>query len=330
MRLLSPPGWLTKYQSPISLLRPKMRKGLIGLWLPSVGHMGNLMWDTSGYSNNLAYVGDTETVISEAGPVWAFDGSDYSRKAIAQWHPDDHAGTILHWIRTATTGSRIFGSSDEAHTDRYLNTFINAGKLGVHQRNADPSTIANGTSTITDNVWHMTSVSSTGSAYRFNVDGEFEATQGTNNGDWFADVSTRDNIIVGGLIRSSGFDNGFVGQIGPVAVWSYPLSGPVLYSLANDFWNAMFRRPSRFNRKVSGPTTTIRLDWTDNSEHEDGFSIERKTDAGAFAEIDTVAAGVETYNNVNVPEGHTYTYRVKATSTPLGDSEYSNEAAETV
>jgi len=77
-------------------------------------------------------------------------------------------------------------------------------------------------------------------------------------------------------------------------------------------------------------TTTIRLNWTDNSEHEDGFSIERKTDAGAFAEIDTVAAGVETYDNVNVPAGHTYTYRVKATSAALGDSEYSNEAAETV
>lgn len=73
-------------------------------------------------------------------------------------------------------------------------------------------------------------------------------------------------------------------------------------------------------------TTTIRLDWTDHSEHEDGFSIERKTDAGAFGEIDTVAAGIETYDNVNVPEGHTYTYRVKASSAALGDSEYSNEA----
>ena len=73
--------------------------------------------------------------------------------------------------------------------------------------------------------------------------------------------------------------------------------------------------------------TTIRLDWTDVSEHEDDFSIERKTDAGAFGEIDTVAADVETYDNINVQAGHTYTYRVKATSAVLGDSEYSNEAA---
>ena len=77
-------------------------------------------------------------------------------------------------------------------------------------------------------------------------------------------------------------------------------------------------------------TTTIQLDWTDNSDNEDGFSIERKTDAGVFAEIDTVGAGIETYDNINVPVGHTYTYRVKATSSALGDSEYSNEAAEVV
>ena len=73
-------------------------------------------------------------------------------------------------------------------------------------------------------------------------------------------------------------------------------------------------------------TTTVQLDWTDLSENEDGFSIERAEDAGAFAEIDTVGVGIETYNNVNVPTGHTYHYRVRAISAALGYSEYSNEA----
>ena len=73
-------------------------------------------------------------------------------------------------------------------------------------------------------------------------------------------------------------------------------------------------------------TTTVQLDWTDVSEHEDGFSIERAEDAGAFAEIDTVAADVETYDDLALPTGHTYHYRVRAISAALGYSEYSNEA----
>ena len=76
--------------------------------------------------------------------------------------------------------------------------------------------------------------------------------------------------------------------------------------------------------------TTIRLTWTDNSEGEDGFSIERDDDGGGFVEIDTVGAGVETYDDVDVPTGATYTYRVRALSAALGDSEYSNEDEITV
>ena len=82
-----------------------------------------------------------------------------------------------------------------------------------------------------------------------------------------------------------------------------------------------------FSHVVATPTTTtVQLDWTDVSENEDGFSIERATDAGAFAEIDTVGAGVVTYDDLLVPTGHTYHYRVRATSATLGYSDYSNEA----
>ena len=305
-----------------------MRNGLAGLWLPSVGNMSNLAWDSSGYSNNLAYVGDTETVIRDAGPVWTFDGTDYSRRAIAQWRPGDHAGTILSWIHTGTTGSRIFGSADEGSTNRYLFTYIEDDKLAIHHRNAGDSNIVKGTSTVTDSVWHMTANLSIGSAYLLNVDGEFEAptlVAGTNNGHWFADVDLRDNIVMGGLLRTA-FSNGFVGQIGPVAVWSYPLSGPVLYNLANDFWHTMFRRPLVAIRGVVVATADIQLDWVDNSEHEDGFAIERDDDGGGWIEIDTVGVGVETYDDLGLPTGVTYTYRVKATSAALGDSEYTNEA----
>lgn len=82
-------------------------------------------------------------------------------------------------------------------------------------------------------------------------------------------------------------------------------------------------------RAVAGVTATVRLTWTDSSEGEDGFSIERDTDGGGFVEINTTAAGAETYDD-SPDIGHTYTYRVRAISDALGDSEYSNEAEITV
>ena len=73
-------------------------------------------------------------------------------------------------------------------------------------------------------------------------------------------------------------------------------------------------------------SSQINLSWTDNSNNEDGFKIERKTGAGGtYAQIDTVGAGVTTYQNSGLTDATNYYYRVRAYNTG-GDSEYSNEA----
>lgn len=58
----------------------------------------------------------------------------------------------------------------------------------------------------------------------------------------------------------------------------------------------------------------ITLSWTDNSEDEDGFTIERSTmmDSG-FTEVGTVGADVTTYADTSVETGTQYYYRVAAT-----------------
>lgn len=58
--------------------------------------------------------------------------------------------------------------------------------------------------------------------------------------------------------------------------------------------------------------TSIKLDWTDGSTNEDGFSIERSTDGINYVEIDTVAANVVTYTNTGLTAGTLYYYRVRA------------------
>ncbi len=74
----------------------------------------------------------------------------------------------------------------------------------------------------------------------------------------------------------------------------------------------------------------IDLAWTDGSTNEDGFSIERCTNAGCnnFIEITTVGANVTSYMNSGLQELTTYRYRVRAFNT-AGNSNYTNIAEAT-
>lgn len=74
------------------------------------------------------------------------------------------------------------------------------------------------------------------------------------------------------------------------------------------------------------PPTGVNLAWIDNSANETGFRIERKGDAGTFAEIALVGANITSYNNTGITASALYTYRVVAYNAS-GNSSYSNEAA---
>jgi len=188
------------------------------------------------------------------------------------------------------------------------------------------------TFTLVLNQWyHFVAVydryASDGNRIKLYIDGQLNAQAAGANADL---TGSNGPISIGAADIYT--DRTWSGAARDVRIYNRPLSSAEIYQLcAPSTRYDLYSLPPLLTRASVAPgLTTIRLNWTDNSEHEDGFSIERKTDAGAFAEIDTVAAGVETYDDGPIDEGHTYTYRVKATSAELGDSEYSNEAAETV
>ena len=64
------------------------------------------------------------------------------------------------------------------------------------------------------------------------------------------------------------------------------------------------------------------LTWTDNSNNEKGFDIQRKADtcAGptAWANFAIVGPNIQTYKDLLVTEGSTYCYRVDAWNTVNG------------
>ncbi|HEV2296298.1 MAG TPA: kelch repeat-containing protein [Tepidisphaeraceae bacterium] len=73
----------------------------------------------------------------------------------------------------------------------------------------------------------------------------------------------------------------------------------------------------------------IALAWTDASNNEMGFAIQRKTgDAGTWQQIATVGAGVTGYNNTGLAANTRYVYRVRAFN-GAGASAWSNEDGST-
>ena len=58
--------------------------------------------------------------------------------------------------------------------------------------------------------------------------------------------------------------------------------------------------------------TSISLSWSDNSDNEDGFQIERSPDESAWAQIGTVATDITIYTDTDLLPGATYHYRVHA------------------
>jgi hypothetical protein len=73
----------------------------------------------------------------------------------------------------------------------------------------------------------------------------------------------------------------------------------------------------------------ISLAWTDRSNNEDGFKIERKIAAGSFIQIKTVGQNVGNFTDPDLTPGETYAYRVRAFNAG-GTSAPSNEVSTTL
>jgi subtilisin family serine protease len=86
--------------------------------------------------------------------------------------------------------------------------------------------------------------------------------------------------------------------------------------------------PSHLNalRDSNAPTSSIKINWKDNSDNEQGFKIQRKVNDGAFKELTTVKANVTSHTDSGLSAGTTYTYKVAAYNNG-GTSAFSNEAS---
>lgn len=88
--------------------------------------------------------------------------------------------------------------------------------------------------------------------------------------------------------------------------------------------------PSAPNNLVGTATSTsqINLTWSDQSNNEQGFYIERRVGSGSFSQIAQVNANITSYSNTGLTENTAYSYRVRAFNA-IGPSNYSNTASAT-
>ncbi|MFA5367133.1 MAG: C1 family peptidase [Dehalococcoidia bacterium] len=107
-----------------------------------------------------------------------------------------------------------------------------------------------------------------------------------------------------------------------------PSGSTSLWSATRYFTTALGPPPAESSDldAVAVSSSQVNLTWTDNSDNESGFKIERKTGAGGtYSQIATVGANITSYSNTGRAAGTEYYYRVRAYSA-AGNSNYCDEA----
>lgn len=237
-----------------------LREGLVGAWIPSVSGSGLLLPDLSGHGNSgtLTNMGPEDWVSGQYGRALDFDGVDDGIYiGIDDFGKNHTSGSIAYWFSTTTTASNAnaFTSAYEGGTSNYLMTRFNAGAIEFFQFNNDgtPDQIRT-SATFNDGLWRHCVVLSTGSEYQIFVDGtsqSFSVVSGSNNGDWFADTSLRNNITF--AYRSQSTDiNYYDGQLDDIRIYNRALSEPEIKLLASR--PGIGLRPQRRTMYYAPPT----------------------------------------------------------------------------
>lgn len=78
----------------------------------------------------------------------------------------------------------------------------------------------------------------------------------------------------------------------------------------------------------SAVASQLTVSWSDNSDNESGFKIERSLNGSSFSQIAVVGTNVESYDDQGLEPSTTYWYRVRAYNS-MGNSSFSNVASGT-
>lgn len=216
--------------------------GLVGHWPLHDDEASTTVVDTIG-SNDLTSERNVSlmTTTGRMGKAHNFNGtSDFHKKSVANFRSADSLGSISAWVKTSgAVNQTIFSSSDEGtDTSLFLFGSRGGGDTGLRFQTRNAGGTSNNTTggiNVIDNEWHHCVVTSDGSQWRMYVDAvedEVSIIAGSNTGDWFADVTLRDSIVIGALVRT-GDDTYQAGIMEDVAIFNTTLTQAQINLLYN-------------------------------------------------------------------------------------------------
>lgn len=122
--------------------------------------------------------------------------------------------------------------------------------------------------------------------------------------------------------RNAAMDEGINSQAPGTPVWTTVISTRTPIPPA---------APSGLAVDLAGVSTAqtdrLHIRWNDNSNNEDGFTLERGPDGAGFTPLLNLSAGATEYMDTGLAVNTSYYYRVKAYSSSGGDSAYTNTGA---
>ena len=210
-------------------------KGLVGCWLFNENG-GMQAWDSSPYGTHLTLQGFTTNRRNTNGILYA--GAQYCSKTVANYRSGDSSGAIGTWFRSSSTANAqtLFASCDTGTDTSFFFFYVQPtnGKVTFSSRNAaGTSNRVAGTTNVCDGKLHYIVATSSGTVWSIFVDGIAETLTeelGSNTGDWFADVTLRDNITIGAATRTSNV-NLAIAEIGFTTIYSRQMLQPEARSL---------------------------------------------------------------------------------------------------
>lgn len=206
---------------------PEMWNGLVGIWVPAIGHQGiTTLRDWSPFKNNGTLTGgmdNSDWVIGRNGYALDFDGTndyiDIGTPAVLNLLT---ALSVLAWVRVPTVGvDRNVASKgyNGTSTQWFMKTTTAGGKITVGTFTSPTTFGAESVKTLTSDTWTHLAGTYDGTTWRIYWDGVLDnsnAVQGP--------TETTEKVVIGAVTNVGTAIQFWTGQIDDVRIYNRALT----------------------------------------------------------------------------------------------------------
>jgi hypothetical protein len=211
--------------------KDQVTKGLVGYW--AMRNSGTTVFDEHDANNGTAILSpDFAYANGVVGNGVLLNGSSQYIAIGTDLYESYQTGTITAWIYPTSMVQRlsILSSSVAAKHANFLQfgVYEATQTLAMHDRTKnDNNFVLSSPTALQSNVWAHVAVTTSGSAYRFWINGVEQTVTnlvGTNSGAWFGDFSADTHDVNIGKRQRADDTYWFAGKLDEVRIWNIALT----------------------------------------------------------------------------------------------------------